>query len=164
MKFSMNSSPLCIWNTVTAEALIVIPRSRSRSMSSRICSLNSRSVIAPARMSSRSERVLLPWSMWAMMEKLRICIDRDQWYVAAQVVTTKAGDLARALITQPAIGGRKPVEMIEAVIKPEKLQAVMSALATLSILGATAFEVKGYGRQAGHTERFRGGRLDVGFV
>src|SRR5688572_20273463 len=73
MKFSMNFSPLCSWNTVTADALIVIPRSRSRSMSSRICSLNSRSVIAPARMSSRSDRVLLPWSMWAMIEKLRIC-------------------------------------------------------------------------------------------
>ena len=56
------------------------------------------------------------------------------------------------------------MEMIEAVIKPEKLEAVITALATLSILGATAFEVKGYGRQAGHTERYRGGRLDVGFV
>ena len=56
------------------------------------------------------------------------------------------------------------MEMIEAVIKPEKLEAVITALATLSILGATAFEVKGYGRQAGHTERFRGGRMDVGFV
>src|SRR5439155_14735183 len=54
---------------------MVIPRSRSKSMSSRICSLNSRSVMAPARMSRRSDKVLLPWSMWAMMEKLRICMN-----------------------------------------------------------------------------------------
>jgi hypothetical protein len=31
--------------------------------------------MAPARMSRRSESVLLPWSMWAMIEKLRICME-----------------------------------------------------------------------------------------
>src|SRR5215207_2477945 len=54
--------------------------------------------------------------------------------------------------------------MIEAVIKPQKLDAVIAALAKLWILGATAVEVKGYGRQAGHTERYRGAKMDVGFV
>src|SRR5438067_10638395 len=53
---------------------MVMPRSRSRSISSRICSLDSRSVIAPARMSRRSDKVLLPWSMCAMIEKFRICM------------------------------------------------------------------------------------------
>ena len=56
------------------------------------------------------------------------------------------------------------MNMIEAVIKPQKLDAVKSALAAIGILGATAVEVKGYGRQAGHTERYRGAKLDVGFV
>ena len=56
------------------------------------------------------------------------------------------------------------MQMIEAVIKPQKLDNVKSALAKLGILGVTASEVKGYGRQAGHTERYRGAKLDVGFV
>ena len=56
------------------------------------------------------------------------------------------------------------MEMLEAVIKPQKLDAVKAALAKLGILGVTAIEVKGYGRQAGHTERYRGAKMDVGFV
>ena len=54
--------------------------------------------------------------------------------------------------------------MIDAVIKPQKLDAVKTALAGLGILGVTAMEVKGFGRQAGHTERYRGAKMDVGFV
>jgi nitrogen regulatory protein PII len=54
--------------------------------------------------------------------------------------------------------------MIEAVIKPQKLDAVKGALAKLGILGVTAIECKGFGRQMGHTERYRGAKMDVGFV
>ena len=54
--------------------------------------------------------------------------------------------------------------MIEAVIKPHKLDAVKAALAAIGILGVTAVVVKGFGRQAGHTERYRGAKMDVGFV
>ena len=56
------------------------------------------------------------------------------------------------------------MQMIEAVIKPHKLDDVKTALAKLGILGVTAIEVKGYGRQMGHTERYRGAKMDVGFV
>jgi nitrogen regulatory protein PII len=56
------------------------------------------------------------------------------------------------------------MQMIEAVIKPHRLEAVKSALASLGILGVTAMECKGFGRQMGHTERYRGQRMDVGFV
>ncbi len=56
------------------------------------------------------------------------------------------------------------MQMIEAIIKPHKLDAVKSALAGLGILGVTAIECKGFGRQLGHTERYRGAKLDVGFV
>ena len=54
--------------------------------------------------------------------------------------------------------------MIEAVIKPQKLDAVKTALAGLGILGVTAMEVKGFGKQMGHTERYRGAKMDVSFV
>ena len=56
------------------------------------------------------------------------------------------------------------MQMIEAVIKPHKLDAVKTALAKIGILGVTAVECKGYGRQMGHTERYRGAKMDVGFV
>jgi nitrogen regulatory protein PII len=56
------------------------------------------------------------------------------------------------------------MQMIEAVIKPHKLDNVKTALAKIGILGVTAIEVKGYGRQMGHTERYRGAKMDVGFV
>src|SRR4051812_12028522 len=56
------------------------------------------------------------------------------------------------------------MQMIEAVVKPHKLDAVKQALARIGILGVTALECKGFGRQMGHTERYRGAKMDVGFV
>src|SRR6266508_2221314 len=55
----------------TACSLIVMPRSRSRSMVSRTWSCISRWLMAPVRSSRRSASVDLPWSMWAMMQKFR---------------------------------------------------------------------------------------------
>ncbi len=54
--------------------------------------------------------------------------------------------------------------MIEAIIKPSSIDGIKSKLAGLGILGMTAIECKGFGKQKGHTERYRGGRMDVGFV
>jgi nitrogen regulatory protein PII len=56
------------------------------------------------------------------------------------------------------------MKKIEAVIKPQKLDDVKNALGQIGILGATAIEVKGFGRQLGHTERYRGAKMDIGFV
>ena len=56
------------------------------------------------------------------------------------------------------------MQMIEAVIKPHKIDAVKTALAKLGVLGVTAVDCKGFGRQMGHTERYRGAKMDVGFV
>ena len=56
------------------------------------------------------------------------------------------------------------MQMIEAVIKPAKLDEVKAALTNLGIVGMTAVECKGFGKQLGHTERYRGAKLDVGFV
>src|SRR3954463_7543009 len=56
------------------------------------------------------------------------------------------------------------MQMIEAVIRPAKLDEVKTALAGLGILGITAVECKGFGKQMGHTERYRGAKMDVGFL
>jgi nitrogen regulatory protein PII len=56
------------------------------------------------------------------------------------------------------------MQMLEVVIKPARLDAVKTALASLGVLGITAVEAKGFGRQMGHTERYRGAKMDIGFV
>src|SRR2546421_7512288 len=56
----------------TAWALMVMPRSRSRSSWSSTCSTMSRGATVPVNSSKRSESVVLPWSTWAMTEMARI--------------------------------------------------------------------------------------------
>ncbi len=56
------------------------------------------------------------------------------------------------------------MHMIECVVKPSALDRVKSGLAQLGVFGVTALECKGFGKQKGHTERYRGARLDVGFL
>lgn len=56
------------------------------------------------------------------------------------------------------------MKLVEAVIKPSKLDDVKLALHQIGIEGVTAIEVKGFGRQKGHTARYRGSDMDVGFV
>ncbi len=56
------------------------------------------------------------------------------------------------------------MKMIEAIIKPFKLDAVKDALDTIGIHGMTVTEVKGFGRQKGHPEFYRGEEYDVSFV
>lgn len=53
---------------------------------------------------------------------------------------------------------------IEAIIKPHKLEEVQQALLDIGIQGMTVFEVKGFGRQKGHTETYRGAEYRVDFV
>ena len=53
---------------------------------------------------------------------------------------------------------------IEAIIKPHKLEEVQKALLEVGIQGMTVFEVKGFGRQKGHTETYRGAEYTVNFV
>ncbi|WP_456451456.1 P-II family nitrogen regulator [Hydrogenimonas sp.] len=56
------------------------------------------------------------------------------------------------------------MKKIEAIIKPFKLEDVKDALAEAGITGMTVSEVKGYGRQAGHTELYRGAEYVVDFI
>ena len=56
------------------------------------------------------------------------------------------------------------MKKIEAVIKPFKLEEVKDALAEIGIEGMTVTEVKGFGRQKGHTEIYRGSEYTVDFL
>jgi len=55
------------------------------------------------------------------------------------------------------------VKKIEAIIKPFKLESVKEALTDIGITGMTVSEVKGYGRQKGHKEMYRGAEYNVDF-
>jgi nitrogen regulatory protein P-II 2 len=54
--------------------------------------------------------------------------------------------------------------LIMAIIKPHKLEELRDALTRLGITGLTVSEAKGYGRQRGHTEIYRGAEYTVNFV
>jgi nitrogen regulatory protein P-II 2 len=56
------------------------------------------------------------------------------------------------------------MKLIIAIIKPFKLDAVRDALTALGVQGLTVTEVKGYGRQKGHTEIYRGAEYAVNFL
>ena len=56
------------------------------------------------------------------------------------------------------------MKKIEAIIKPFKLDDVREALSEIGVMGMTATEVKGFGRQKGHTELYRGAEYVVDFL
>jgi nitrogen regulatory protein P-II 1 len=56
------------------------------------------------------------------------------------------------------------MKKIEAVIKPFKLDEVKDALNAMGISGMTVTEVKGFGRQKGHVELYRGAEYDIAFI
>jgi nitrogen regulatory protein P-II 1 len=56
------------------------------------------------------------------------------------------------------------MKKIESVIRPHLLDAVKSALQEAGLLGMTVTEVRGYGRQKGHTETYRGSEYKVEFI
>ena len=56
------------------------------------------------------------------------------------------------------------MQIVMAIIKPFKLDEVRDALTTIGVQGLTVTEVKGYGRQKGHTEIYRGAEYAVSFL
>jgi len=56
------------------------------------------------------------------------------------------------------------MKKIEAIIKPFKLDEVKDALASIGIYGMTVWEAKGFGRQKGHTELYRGAEYVIDFL
>ncbi len=60
--------------------------------------------------------------------------------------------------------GEAYMKKIEAIIKPFKLDDVKEALTGIGVIGMTVSEVRGFGRQKGHTELYRGGEYTVDFL
>lgn len=60
--------------------------------------------------------------------------------------------------------GRKKMKLVTAVIKPFKLDEVREALAAIGVHGMTVTDVRGFGRQKGHTELYRGAEYVVDFL
>ena len=60
--------------------------------------------------------------------------------------------------------GLGPMKIVMAIIKPFKLEEVRDALTAIGVHGLTVTEVKGYGRQKGHTEIYRGAEYAVSFL
>jgi nitrogen regulatory protein P-II 1 len=88
-------------------------------------------------------------------------------------IFVSAGTLARTLLTNSgplggvpagAPGGKNAMKKIEAIIKPFKLDEVKEALHEVGLQGITVTEAKGFGRQKGHTELYRGAEYVVDFL
>jgi nitrogen regulatory protein P-II 1 len=76
---------------------------------------------------------------------------------------TDAAAPARGVLTA-ALNEERVMKKVEAIIKPFKLDEVKEALSTIGVQGITVSEVKGFGRQKGHTELYRGAEYVVDFL
>ncbi len=56
------------------------------------------------------------------------------------------------------------MKLITAIVRPFKLDDIKDALATVGVMGMTVSEVKGFGRQKGHTEVYRGAEYAIDFI
>ena len=70
----------------------------------------------------------------------------------------------RSVLTARVQAGTRPMKIVMAIIKPFKLEEVRDALTAIGVHGLTVTEVKGYGRQKGHTEIYRGAEYAVSFL
>jgi nitrogen regulatory protein P-II 1 len=73
-------------------------------------------------------------------------------------------DRLRAPIYRPFLPKAEDMKKIEAIIKPFKLDEVKEALQEVGLQGITVTEAKGFGRQKGHTELYRGAEYVVDFL
>ena len=85
---------------------------------------------------------------------------------ASAVITPGASTLPKTKQALPAArrDGARRMKLIIAVVKPFKLDEVREALVAAGVEGLTVSEVKGYGRQKGQTEIYRGAEYQVNFV
>lgn len=70
----------------------------------------------------------------------------------------------RDVAGKPRPSGDAAMKIVMAIIKPFKLDEVRDALTSVGVHGLTVTEVKGYGRQKGHTEIYRGAEYAVSFL
>lgn len=69
-----------------------------------------------------------------------------------------------AVSNRQRLNGEHEMKLVIAIIKPFKLDEVREALTSIGVHGLTVAEVKGYGRQKGHTEIYRGAEYAVSFL
>ena len=93
------------------------------------------------------------WNDWEALPPTRRRVERDH------VASCKLSDACRS----PRCAG-VVMKKIEAIVKPFKLDEVREALSELGVTGLTVTEVKGFGRQKGHTELYRGAEYVVDFL
>jgi len=84
--------------------------------------------------------------------------------IAGKLSTKTRQREAREPFRTPHNEARCVVKKVEAIIKPFKLDEVKQALSEVGVAGLTATEVKGFGRQKGHTELYRGAEYVVDFL
>src|SRR6185437_14614712 len=87
-----------------------------------------------------------------------------QTWVAVQAAECQRTTEQPATMGGPGTPGLKDMKKIEAVIKPFKLDEVKEALHEVGLQGITVVEAKGFGRQKGHTELYRGAEYVVDFL
>jgi len=75
-----------------------------------------------------------------------------------------AGSCSELPVLGSKLKGGADMKLVTAIIKPFKLDEVRTALTDLGLQGMTVTEVKGYGRQKGHTEIYRGAEYTVSFL
>jgi len=111
-------------------------------------------------------RVLASLSKHAMLGKVGTAFDSS----AAAITHTAMGrevacvEIAQSGSSERALAGKEPMKIVVAIIKPFKLDEVRDALTAIGVHGMTVTEVKGYGRQKGHTEIYRGTEYAVSFL
>jgi nitrogen regulatory protein P-II 1 len=92
-------------------------------------------------------------------------VDRYQGFALLAFFGTnhanQAGQCQRICLTA---GGYAKMKKVEAIIKPFKLDEVKEALQEIGLQGITVMEAKGFGRQKGHTELYRGAEYVVDFL
>ena len=84
---------------------------------------------------------------------------RQQSTPSSRLADTRPATLLRLLKERD-----RRMKKIEAIIKPFKLDDVKEALTGIGVIGMTVSEVRGFGRQKGHTELYRGGEYTVDFL
>jgi nitrogen regulatory protein PII len=95
-------------------------------------------------------------------KRARAAIHRNEFRARRRLGIPRPDFLA--IEKQPVAATPSPMKKLEAIIKPFKLEEVKEALAELGIEGMTVTEVKGFGRQKGHTEIYRGSEYTVDFL
>lgn len=96
----------------------------------------------------------------------RLCLEQNRWAVRENAARrSTVGELAARLVFDHSARWSKDkagaMKKIEAVIKPFRLEEVKNALHEIGVEGMTVIEVKGFGRQRGHTEIYRGSEYTV---